>query len=101
MPDHPNHNDYLWGNPAFLKAEQIARTFLTSGWVMNYANAMTAEDLPVHYFEQAGQTQVKPCAEIPLTDSGASKMIAQGLIPLWSVRNADRIHSGDFHSIRE
>ncbi|MFT5597038.1 MAG: type VI secretion system protein ImpC [Urechidicola sp.] len=101
MPDHPNHNDYLWGNPAFLKAEQIARTFLTSGWDMNYANAMTAEDLPVHYFEQAGQTQVKPCAEIPLTDSGAGKMIAQGLIPLWSVRNADRIHSGDFHSISE
>ena len=44
---------------------------------------------------------VKPCAEIPLTDSGASKMIAQGLIPLWSVKNADRIHSGDVHSISE
>ena len=68
MPDHPNHDDYLWGNPAFLKAEQIARTFLSSGWDMNFANAMTAEDLPIHTFDQAGQTQVKACAEIPLTD---------------------------------
>lgn len=101
MPDHPNHDDYLWGNPAFLKAEQIARTFLNSGWDMNFANAMTAEDLPIHYYEQTGQTLVKPCAEIALKDTGAGKMLAQGLIPLWSVKNADRIHSGDFHSISE
>jgi type VI secretion system protein ImpC len=101
MPDHPDHSNYLWGNPAFLKAEQFARTFLTSGSDMNYAKAVTVEDLPIHYFEKGGQTLVKPCAEIPLTDSGASKMIAQGLIPLWSVKNADRIHSGDFHSISE
>jgi type VI secretion system protein ImpC len=101
MPDNPNHDHYLWGNPAFLKAEQIARTFLNSGWNMNFAHSMTAEDLPIHTFDQAGQTQVKPCAEIALTDTGAGKIIAQGLIPLWSVKNTDRIHSGDFHSISE
>lgn len=101
MPDQPDHGHYLWGNPAFVKAEQIARAFLDSGWNMKFANVMSVEDLPIHYFEQAGQTRVKPCAEIPLTDSGASKMIAQGLIPLWSVKNSDRIHSGDFHSINE
>tara|TARA_B110000261_G_scaffold46329_1_gene54298 strand:- start:6210 stop:7757 length:1548 start_codon:yes stop_codon:yes gene_type:complete len=99
MSDQPEHSHYLWGNPAFLKAVQIARTFISSGWDMDFSGSMTAEDLPIHYFEQGGQTRVKPCAEIPLTDSGASKMIALGLIPLWSVKNTDRIHSGDFHPI--
>ena len=101
MPDQPEHEDYLWGNPAFLKAEQIARAFMQSGWEMQFANVMNTEDLPIHYYEEGGQVMVKPCAEISLTDTGASKMIAQGLIPLWSVKNADRVHSGDFHSICE
>jgi len=101
MSDRPEHEDFLWGNPAFLKAEQIVRAFMESGWQMHMASVLDTEDLPVYYYEERGQTMVKPCAEIPLTDSGASQMIAQGLIPLWSVKNADRIHSGDFHSIVE
>lgn len=101
MSDRPEHEDYLWGNPAFIKAEQIARAFMQSGWDMQFANVMNTEDLPLHYYEEAGQTRITPCAEIPLTDTGASKMLAQGLIPLWSVKNKDRIHSGDFHSIAE
>jgi len=95
----PQHQDYCWGNPAFLKAEQIARAFIQNGWDLQFARVMETEDLPVHYYEASGRNQVKPCAEIPLSDSGASKMIAQGLIPLWSVKNSDRVHSGDFHSI--
>ena len=101
MPSSPEHESYLWGNPAFLKAEQIARSFLQTGWEMQYANVMNTEDLPLHYYQQAGRTLVKPCAEIPLTENGGAKMLAQGLIPLWSVKDADRIHSGDFHSIAE
>jgi predicted component of type VI protein secretion system len=55
----------------------------------------------VHYYESGGRAMVKPCAEIALTDSGAAKMIAAGLIPLWLVKNSDRIHSADFHSIAQ
>lgn len=101
MSQPPQHEDYLWGNPAFLKAEQIARSFIKTGWEMHYANVKNTEDLPLHYYQDAGNSVVKPCAEIPLTDTGASKMIAQGLIPLWSFKDGDRIHSGDFHSIAE
>lgn len=101
LSDPPKHAEYLWGNPAFIKAEQIARAFTKSGWDLQYANVMNTDDLPVHYYEEGGRTIVKPCAEISLTDTGASKMVAQGLIPLWSVKNSDRVHSGDFHSIAE
>lgn len=99
MPDGPVHEHYLWGNAAFLKAEQLARAFRDQGRDMRPAEAALTEDLPVHYYEEHGATVLKPCAEIPLTETGARIMIEQGLIPLWSVKNADRIHSDDFHSI--
>ena len=101
MSHPPIHEDYLWGNPAFLKAEQIARCFLKTGWKMQYAHVLDMEDLPVHYYEENGRTVVKPCAEIPLTDKGASQMLAKGLIPLWSFKDGDKIHSENFHSIAE
>jgi len=99
MPDGPVHEHYLWGNAAFLKAEQLARAFREQGRDMRPAEAALTEDLPVHYYQERGETVLKPCAEIPLTETGARMMIEQGLIPLWSVKNADRIHSDDFHSI--
>ncbi len=99
MLDPPAHKDYLWGNPAFVKAEQIARAFIEGNGQIQYANVVNSEDMPVHYYESGGRAIVKPCAEIALTDEGAARMIAAGLIPLWSVKNTDRIHSGDFFSI--
>lgn len=101
MSQPPQHEDYLWGNPAFLKAEQIARTFIKTGSEMQYAKAINTEDLPVHFYEDAGNPVVKPSAEIPLSETGASKMIAQGLIPLWSFKDGDMIHSSHFHSIAD
>ena len=99
MPDKPVHEHYLWGNAAFLKAEQLARAFRDQGRDMRPGEAALTEDLPLHYYQEDGETVLKPCAEIPLTETGARMMIEQGLIPLWSVKNADRIHSDDFHSI--
>jgi type VI secretion system protein ImpC len=101
MSQPPQHEDYLWGNPAFLKAEQIVRSFLSTGWEMRYANVLKTEDLPLHYYEHNGRTVIKPCAEIPLSNKGAQKMSAKGLIPLSSVKDTDKIHSGGFHSIAE
>ncbi|MDN4502694.1 type VI secretion system contractile sheath large subunit [Alteromonadaceae bacterium BrNp21-10] len=101
MSQPPQHDDYLWGNAAFLKAEQMARAFIKSGWSMQYANVKNTDDLPIHYYEDGGRTVVKPCAEILLSETGANKMLAQGLIPLWSFKDADRVHSGDFHSIAD
>jgi type VI secretion system protein ImpC len=101
ISDSLEHNDYLWGNSAFIKIEQLARAFLKNSAKPPLGEVMKTGDLPVHYHQSGGQTQVKPCAEIGLTDTGAVRMLALGLIPLWSVKNVDQIHSGDFHSIAD
>ena len=93
------HNQYLWANAAFFKAEQLARAFLKNGWSMQPGDVARTEDLPLHTYENKGKTVVKPCAEIALTDTGAVRIQQQGIIPLWSVKNRDQIHSGDFFNL--
>lgn len=99
MPEVPCHSCYLWGNGAFIKAEQMARAFIKDGWEMNPLEAHEIERLPIHYYPDEGEMVAKPCAEILLTEQGAQRIIQQGLIPLWSVKNRDAIRSHDFNSL--
>lgn len=93
MPAKHCHACYLWGNGAFVKAEQLARTFTTK------TKAIDTDKFPVHQYDDEGELVTKPCAEISLTEKGGQKMLQQGLIPLWSVKNSDRILCRDYCSI--
>jgi len=99
MPIVPCHSCYLWGNGAFVKVEQMVRAFLKDGWDMEPAAASQLESLPLHYYKIEGETIAKPCAEIQLTEQGGRRILQQGLIPLWSVKNSDSIRSSDFNSL--
>ncbi|MDH5407718.1 MAG: type VI secretion system contractile sheath large subunit [Gammaproteobacteria bacterium] len=101
MPTTSCHSCYLWGNGAYIKALQMARAFAKSGWQMNPEQEYKIENLPMHYFDDDGEMVPKPCAEILLTEQGGRRIIAQGLIPLWSVKNSDSLHSSDFNFIAE
>jgi len=93
------HECFLWGNAAFIKAEQLARAFSNRHWNMQPGEAHQTENLPMYYFEQDGETALFPCAEIYLTEKGGQRLSGQGLIPLWSVKNADTIRSSDFNAL--
>lgn len=99
--DNKNHESYLWGNPAFIKAECMARNFNDNGWNMLLSNVFQTDNLPVHYYDDEGETVNKPVAEIMLTEKGGEIMSNNGLMPLWSVRNMDCIRSRDYRSIHE
>jgi len=95
------HENYLWGNPAFIKAECMARNFNDNGWNMQLSQVFQTDNLPVHYYADEGETVNKPVAEIMLTEKGGEIMSNSGLMPLWSVRNMDCIRSSDYRSIDE
>lgn len=94
-----NHEHYLWGHAAILKAELLARSFMQSGWELQPGEVHQTEKLPLHYYTDDGETVNKPVAEIYLTEKAGEKVTAQGLMPLWSVKNMDAIRSSDFRSI--
>jgi type VI secretion system protein ImpC len=99
MPDEPKHGEYLWGNPAFACATLIAEGFSESGWDMRPGDALDIAGLPAHVYKKDGETQLKPCAEVLMTQGEAEALMERGLIPLCSMKDSDRVHVAGFRSI--
>lgn len=99
MPQTPRHQEYLWGNPAFACAYLLADAFSNSGWEMRPGEVLDIESLPVHIYKKDGESVMKPCAEVLMTQSEAEALMERGLIPLLSMKGSDRIHVAGIRSI--
>jgi type VI secretion system protein ImpC len=93
------HGEYLWGNPAFACAFLVAEAFSASGWDMRAGDALDIADLPAFVYKKDGETVMKPCAEVLMTESQAEALMERGLIPLLSMKDSDRVHVAGFRSI--
>lgn len=99
MPGNPKHSDYLWGNPSFACALLTAEAFAQSGWDMRPGDALDISGLPAHVYKKDGESVMKPCAEVLMTESEAEALMERGLIPLLSMKNSDRVRVAGFRSI--
>jgi type VI secretion system protein ImpC len=95
----PEHEGYLWGNPAIACAYLLGAAFTRSGWGMRPNAVRDIEGLPAHSFKQDGEMQLKPCAEVLLTDEAAELLLDSGFMPLASMKNADRVRVVRFQSV--
>lgn len=94
------HEDYLWGNPVFLLAYLIGRSFSENGWRLRPGEFRDVDGLPLHVFEEESESKIKPCAETLLTERAADKILECGLMPLLSVRGRDTLRLVRFQSLR-
>jgi type VI secretion system protein ImpC len=99
MPGVPQHQWYLWGNPAFACAYLLGRAFQNWGWDMRPGMVQDIEDLPAHFYQEEGETRMKPCAEMLLTEEAVEQLLEMGYMPLVSFRNRDRVRLARFQSI--
>lgn len=97
--DSVDHDKYVWANPSFVCAYLLAKSFRKNSWEMADNIAREIDGLPVHVYKEDGETKMKPCAEIPMTEAGVQKMIDNGIIPLVSFRDSDRVRVASFQSI--
>jgi type VI secretion system protein ImpC len=93
------HEAYLWGNPAFACAYLLGETFNRRGWAMRPGDLLDIDGLPLHVPEGDGGSQVKPCAEVVLSDRAVRALLDRGLMPLRSVRDRDAVHLAAFQSL--
>ena len=91
-----SHSQYLYANAAFLIVEQLASAFVKKGWDMRPGDAVTTEDLPLLTYDDKGKIVIKPCPEVALTEAAAVRIKQQGIVPLCSIKNRDRIYTGGF-----
>jgi len=99
MPGVPAHQEYLWGNPAFACVQVLAERFANDGWEMRPGGGAEIEGLPLHVYEADGEQQVKPCAEVLLTEREIDWILDRGYMALASIRDRDAVRLIRFQSI--
>ena len=101
MPSEPDHNYYLWGNPSFACIYLLAQAFSRYGWNLRPGIIQDIEGLPLYIYKEEGESRVKPCAEVVLTERAAEIILDKGLMPLLCFRNQDIIRLARFQSIAD
>jgi len=101
ISDAAAHEDYLWANPAFAVALLLGQTFSDQGWEFQPGALSEITGLPIHIYKQDGESQTKPCAEILMTQTAAEGMMANGIMPLATLKDQPTIRLVRFQSITE
>ncbi|QXI31455.1 type VI secretion system contractile sheath large subunit [Pseudomonas vanderleydeniana] len=86
------HDNYLWGNTAFLMASRITDSFARYRWCPNIIGPQSGgavDDLPVHLYESLGQLQAKIPTEALISDRKEYELAEAGFIPLTLRKNSD------------
>ncbi len=96
MPNGPEHDAYLWGNPAVACACLLGQTFNLDGWELRPGRIVRLEGLPLHTDPLREAT---PQAEIWMTDRLATLILDEGVMPLASVKHSDAAQLVRFQSI--
>lgn len=99
MPDPVDHECYLWCSPIFALVLVLGRTFAKNGWDWSQGVVSDVNGLPLYLFKEQGETAIKPCAEVFLSERAVEKIIEYGLMPLVSFKNEGRIQLVRFQSI--
>lgn len=87
-----DHEDFLWGNTAFLLASAMTDSFAKYRWCPNIIgpqNGGAVKDLPVHLFESMGQIQAKIPTEVLITDRREFELAEEGFITLTMRKGSD------------
>jgi type VI secretion system protein ImpC len=101
MPGPPEHQNYLWANPAFACAYLLGRSFSEYGWSFTPGMVQDIGGLPLHTWQADAETHTQPCAEVLLTDRDAELILDEGLMPLTCINNFDCLRLVRFQSIAD
>ena len=93
------HNNYLWGNGAYAILILLAEAFEVDGWDFYPGKNNEINNIPTHSYEENGDLELKPCAEIYLTERGGERILENGLLPIWSILRSDSVRIGPFSSL--
>lgn len=100
-PPVPDHDDYLWGNPAFACVYLLAQAFSHYGWNLRPGVIRDIEGLPLHIYKEHGESKVKPCAEVVFTEMAVERILDCGIMPLLSFKDQDTIRLARFQSLAD
>jgi predicted component of type VI protein secretion system len=77
----------------------LGQAFSAEGWGLRPGIVQEIENLPLHVYETQDESEIKPCAEVTLTEQAVNSIIDKGLMPLLSYRGRDTIRLALFQSL--
>lgn len=90
----------LWGNPALLVSQLVAKSWLEGGRSMQLGSASVVGDLPVYVYQDADGDQIAlPCTERLFGERQATQVTAAGVMPVVSLRGRPEVRLGGFGSV--
>lgn len=98
MPES-DHSLYLWGNGAFAAAFLIGAAYDADNADWRRRIQRRIDGMPLHLYQEDGETIAKPCAEIWMTEQDAETLLDAGLMPLASLKEQDGVLLVRFQSI--
>jgi type VI secretion system protein ImpC len=101
MSSPPEHERYLWANPAIACAYLLGEAFAREGWEMRAGSVRDIDGLPLHLYKRDGEAAIKPCAEVLLTEDSVELLVECGFMPLVSFKETDRVRLARFQSVAE
>ena len=95
----PRRDDYLWGNPSLIAGCLLGQSYTESGWNLRVGQQEEVTGLPLHVYDDEGESIARPCTEALLSETGARRVRECGLTPLWAVRNQDAVQLPSLQSL--
>jgi type VI secretion system protein ImpC len=87
-----DHEQLLWGNPAFAVGAVVAGAFAVAGWSLEVSEwGQRLEGFPLYIYHEEGVAVAKPCAEVLLSERVVTALEEAGLVPLVSYRDTDTV----------
>ncbi len=99
LPGEPAHEAFLWGHSAVLCACAAIDAIQAGDVELEDFTGGEIEDLPVHRFNDDGESTVKPYAEAWLTDRAVERLLACGILPVVPVKNQNAIRLNYLDSV--
>ncbi|HTO88064.1 MAG TPA: type VI secretion system contractile sheath large subunit [Thermoanaerobaculia bacterium] len=84
----PDHDSYLWGNPALLCLALLESPGTLTG-------------LPLHVYEDDGESRLQPCAETSLPLSVAEAMLERGVMAVMALPDRDVVRMARLQSVAD
>ncbi len=87
-----NHDNYLFGNPVFAFAGNIAKSFADNGWAVNIRGPEAGgkvDNLPLHLQDNGKGYEKKMPTEMLISETRELEMANHGFIPLSYYKNSD------------
>jgi type VI secretion system protein ImpC len=90
---------FLWGSASVLAALLVGEAFAEDGWALRPRNEVRG--LPLFVRRVAGEPTILPCAEMPMTERAALRLLERGLVPAAWVRDEDAVRLVRLQSIAD